>query len=60
MGEIVNDRNAVDFGLHFQATLHALEALQRRCNHIYLNAVVGCNCHGSSGVPDVVLSGQRK
>ena len=29
MGEIVDDRDAVDLGFHFEAALHTLESLER-------------------------------
>src|SRR6185437_13953560 len=60
VGEIVNDGDAVHFGLHFQAALHALERFQGLSNLRFGDAVSNGHGRGSSSVENVVLSGKRK
>ena len=60
MREVVDDGDAVDLRLHFEAALYALECLQRGGDRFFRNAA-GCCQRGRRGrVPDVVFTGQRK
>src|SRR5580700_7357624 len=58
MSEVVDDGDAIDLRLHFEATLHALEGLERGGNCLLRNVPGsgerGCRCC----IPNVVLACQ--
>src|ERR1051326_4755795 len=58
--EVINNGDAVHFGDHFQAALHALEASECFLNFLGLDAEVGCHRSRSSSVEDVVGTGEWK
>ncbi len=60
MRKIVDDRDAVDFRLHFQPALHAAKSLQRFSNRIFRNSVARRQRCGGGRIPDVVFSAERK
>ena len=60
MRKVVDDGDAVHLRLDFEATLHALESLQRGGDGFFGNAAGSGQRRGGGRVPDVVFAGQRK
>src|SRR5579864_1738395 len=60
MREIVNDGNAIHFGLNFEPSLDALKGAQGFADHLLRYPVPGGHRCGRGGIPHVVFSSERK
>ena len=57
MGEVLNDRDAVDLVAHFQPALDAFKAGQRFDDRIFADTLTGSQRRGGCGVQGVVFAG---
>src|SRR5436190_21782384 len=60
VGKVVDDGDAADLGLYFQAPLHTLESFQRLRDRGSIHAVLASQCRGSRRVQNVVRARQGK